>query len=78
LETLNFFLKKLELPEGKKILAIATIGSKEFLENKDSYLKALDHIHNFPVKKFDFQTIVQHFVDNRVGCNPVIGRFNYL
>lgn len=78
LETLNFFLKKLELPEGKKILAIATIGSKEFLENKDSYLKALDHIHNFPVKKFDFKTIVQHFVDSRVGYNPVIERFNYL
>jgi hypothetical protein len=25
LETLNFFLKNLELPEGKRILAIATI-----------------------------------------------------
>lgn len=78
LETLNFFLKNLELPEGKKILAIATIWSKEFLENKESYLKALDHIHHFPVKKFNFKTIVQHFVDDRVGYNPIIEWFNYL
>ena len=78
LETLNFFLKNLELPEGKRILAIATIWSKEFLENKESYLKALDHIHHFPVKKFNFKTIVQHFVDDGVGYNPVIDRFNYL
>lgn len=78
LETLNFFLKNLELPERKKILAIATIWSKEFLENKESYLKALDHIHHFPVKKFNFKTIVQHFVDDRVGYNPIIEWFNYL
>lgn len=78
LETLSFFLKNLKLPEGKKILAVATIWSKEFLENKDSYLKALDHIHNFPVKKFDFKNILQNFVDMRVGYNPAIAWFNYI
>ena len=78
LETLSFFLKNLKVPEGKKILAVATIWSKEFLENKDSYLKALDHIHNFPVKKFDFKNILQNFVDMRVGYNPAIAWFNYI
>lgn len=78
LETLNFFLKNLELPEGKKILAIATIWSKEFLENKESYLKALDHIHNFPVKNFDFRGLLENFIDKEIWYNPIIERFNYI
>lgn len=63
LETLNFFLKNLELPEGKKILAIATIWSKEFIENKDSYLKCLDYIHDFPIKNFDYNYLLDYFIE---------------
>ena len=78
LETLNFFLKSLKLPEGKKVLIIATIGSKEFSENKDSYLKSIDYIHSFPISTFKYEKILNKFIDPRVWYNPIAAFFDYV
>lgn len=63
LETLNYFLKNNEIWEWCKTIAIATIGSKEFLEHKESYLKCIDYLHDFPIKKFKYSDVLLHFID---------------
>ena len=81
LETLNFFLKNLELPEGKRIIAIATIGNKEFVNNKESYLKCLDYMHYFPIQEFKSEEMVNRFlslIPNKINYKNLCDFFNYI
>ena len=81
LETLNYFLKNIKLWEGLRIIAIATIGNKEFVNNKESYLKCLDYIHYFPIQEFKSEGMIGRFLSlkqNEINYKNICDFFNYV
>lgn len=78
LETLNYFLKKNPLWEWLKTIVIATIWSKEFMENKDSYMKCLDYRHEFPVINYKYKSLLTYFINERYLSDNIVQFFEYI
>lgn len=78
LQTLNYFLKNINLWEWLKVVAIATIWSHEFRWEIDSYLKCIDYIHNFPVVEYDYKPMIQHFLNEQCINDSLIDFINYV
>lgn len=78
LETLNYFLKRNPLWEWLKTLVIATIWSKEFIENKDSYMKSLDYIHGYPIVNYKYKSLLMYFINKRYLSDNIIQIFDYV
>ncbi len=78
LQTLNYFLKKINLWKWLKVIAIATIWNIEYRWNLDSYLKCIDYIHKFPIASYNYTPMIHYFLNDR-WCNTSLEDFiNYI
>lgn len=78
LQTLNYFLKNINLWEWLKVIAIATIWNIEYRWNLDSYLKCLDYIHYFPITNFKYKPMLIHFIDEKCRNDSLEQFVDYL
>lgn len=78
LQTLNYFLKNINLWEWLQVIAIATIWNIEYRWNLDSYLKCLDYIHYFPITNFKYKPMLIHFIDEKCRNDSLEQFVDYL
>lgn len=78
LQTLNFFLKKINLWKWLKVVALATIGNVEYRGSLDSYLKCIDYVHNFPVVQYNYRPMIDYFLSNECYNSSTIDFINYI
>lgn len=78
LQTLNYFLKNINIWEWLKVIAIATIWNIEYRWNLDSYLKCLDYIHYFPITNFKYKPMLIHFIDEKCRNDSLEQFVDYL
>lgn len=78
LQTLNYFLKNINLWEWLKVVAIATVWSIEYRWNLNSYLKCIDYIHYFPIQKIDYKPMLKYFLDEKCCDSSLVDFINYI
>ena len=78
LQTLNYFLKKIKLWEGLKVIAIATIWNEECIKNIESYLKCIDFIHNSPIISYSYWEMLRYYLDENCCDSNLIEFINYI
>ena len=71
LETLNYFIKNINLKNNKKIIVIVPIWKEKYDEEKVklSYSKCLDYNHNFSLKDVKLEKFVEDLFEDEILKN---------